>query len=191
MASPDLPKHRQRGDATRAAILAAARERFAADGYDRATVRAIAADAGADPSLVIRYYGSKEKLFAIAAEFDLRLSEMPAVPRTRIGEALVEHFLKRWEEDEALQALLRTAMTDDGAAERARGIFAAQVGPMIAKLSGEAASAATRAGLVSSQLLGFALCRYVLKLPPIVKLRRPDAVKWVAPTVQRYITGKA
>jgi len=44
----------RRSDATRAAILRAARERFAADGYDRATIRAIAADAHIDPSMVMR-----------------------------------------------------------------------------------------------------------------------------------------
>ena len=56
----------------RDAILAAARRRFADEGYDRATVRAIAGDAGVDPSMVIRYFGSKRELFTAAAEFDLR-----------------------------------------------------------------------------------------------------------------------
>src|SRR5688572_10691897 len=42
-------------DATKAAILAAAREHFAASGYERATIRAIAADAHIDPALVMRY----------------------------------------------------------------------------------------------------------------------------------------
>jgi len=65
----------RRSDATRAAILAAARERFAADGYERATIRAIAETAGIDPAMVMRYYGSKEKLFATAADFDLRLPD--------------------------------------------------------------------------------------------------------------------
>jgi AcrR family transcriptional regulator len=62
----------RKSDRTRAAILTAARERFGADGYERATIRAIAADAAIDPAMVMRYYGNKEKLFAAAAEFDLR-----------------------------------------------------------------------------------------------------------------------
>ena len=48
----------RRSDATRAAILVAARERFASDGYERATIRSIAADADIDPSMVLRYYGN-------------------------------------------------------------------------------------------------------------------------------------
>src|SRR5581483_12081414 len=100
----------RRSDATRAAILTAARERFAADGYERATIRAIAADAGIDPAMVMRYYGNKEKLFAAAAEFDLDLPDLAAVRPQRLGATLVGHFLHRWERDDALVALLRAAV---------------------------------------------------------------------------------
>ncbi|MDT5208004.1 MAG: hypothetical protein QOF67_419, partial [Mycobacterium sp.] len=47
-------------------ILAAARQRFAESGFERATIRAIAADANIDPSMVMRYFGSKDQLFAAA-----------------------------------------------------------------------------------------------------------------------------
>jgi len=73
----------KKSDRTRAAILAAARERFGTDGYERATIRAIAADAAIDPAMVMRYYGSKEKLFAAAAEFDVRLPDFGDVPTVR------------------------------------------------------------------------------------------------------------
>src|SRR5205809_7681332 len=119
----------RRSDATRAAILGAARERFAADGYERATIRAIAADAGIDPAMVMRYYGSKDKLFTAAAEFDLRLPDLTTVARTRLGETLVGHFLDRWEGDETMLALLRAAVTNESAAEKMRAIFATQLGP--------------------------------------------------------------
>lgn len=179
----------RRSERTRAAILASARERFAADGYERATIRSIAADAGVDPALVMRYFGSKEGLFAAAAEFDLRLPDYAAVPRDRAGAALVEHFLTRWEDDEVLKALLRAAATNETAAERVRAIFADQVLPAVAALCRDARSAPARAGLITSQVMGFALCRYVLRLPPIAGMRRPDVVKWLAPTVQRYLFG--
>src|SRR5215217_9333010 len=99
----------RRSDATRAAILAAARERFSSDGYERATIRAIAADARIDPSMVMRYYGNKEKLFAAAAEFDLRLPDLTAVPRETLGARLAGHLVDRWEKDDTLMALLRAA----------------------------------------------------------------------------------
>jgi len=178
----------RRSDGTRAAILTAARERFAADGFERATIRAIAADAGIDPSMVMRYYGSKDKLFAAAADYDLRLPDLDGVPRDELGTVLVGHFLRRWEGDETLMALLRAAVTHEAAAEQMRGIFGAQLGPVVAKITGGAPDAPRRAGLVATQMLGFALCRYVLKLPPVVGLDRDEAIAWLAPTVQRYLT---
>jgi AcrR family transcriptional regulator len=180
----------RRADITRAAILAAARQRFAADGYERATIRAIAADAGIDPALVMRYYGDKAGLFARAAEFDLRIPDFAALPRHRRGAALVTHFLARWEDDDVLKALLRTAATHGAAAERLRAIFQKQIRPAIAHACADAPSASRRAGMVASQMLGFAFCRYVIELPPIVGMPRAEVVDWLGPTVQRYICGE-
>jgi AcrR family transcriptional regulator len=179
----------RRSDATRAAILEAARERFAADGYERATIRAIAANASIDPSMVMRYYGNKEKLFAAAAEFDLRLPDVSAVPQAHVGATIVGHFLDRWEGDETLLALLRTAVTQEVAAERMRTIFAEQLAPVLAPLCPEPGQAQTRAGLVATQMLGLALCRYALRFPPVTALDRDTTVAWLGPTIQRYITA--
>ncbi|WP_328651607.1 TetR family transcriptional regulator [Micromonospora sp. NBC_00330] len=179
----------RRSDATRAAILRAARERFAADGYERATIRAIAADAQIDPSMVMRYYGSKEGLFAAAAEFDLRLPDLTSVSPARLGEVLVRHFLARWEGDETLVALLRAASTNPGAAERMRGIFADQLTAAVATFNSDPALTARRAGLVASQVLGLAFTRYIVRLSPMVDATPDELVAWIAPTLQRYLTG--
>jgi len=180
----------RRSDGTKAAILAAARERFAAEGYERATIRSIAADAAIDPAMVMRYYGSKEKLFAAAAEFDLRLPDLSALARRSAGKALVKHLLERWESDDTLKALLRAAVTNEAAAERMRTIFSAQLRPAIAAFSGDPATAGTRAGLIATQALGLALCRYVLRLPPVVIMERAEVVEWIGPTFQRYLTSR-
>jgi AcrR family transcriptional regulator len=178
----------RRSDATRAAILTAARERFASDGYERATIRAIAADAAIDPAMVMRYYGNKEKLFAAAAEFDLRLPDVAAGPRSEIGAVLVRHIITRWEGDETLMALLRAGVTNEVAAERIRTIFAEQIGPLVLKVSPDPASVASRAGMAATQVLGFALCRYVLRFPPVVAMSADEVVHWLGPTLQRYLT---
>jgi AcrR family transcriptional regulator len=109
-----------RSEQTRAAILAAARHRFAADGFERTTIRGIAADAGIDPSMVMRYYGSKDGLFAAAADLDLHLPDLATVPREKLGETLVRHWVERWEgdlSDELLIVLFRSAITNQSAAE--------------------------------------------------------------------------
>jgi AcrR family transcriptional regulator len=178
----------RRSDATKAAILAAAREHFAKSGYQGATIRAIAAAADIDPSMVIRYFGNKEGLFAAAAEFDLRLPELSGLPREGVGAALVQHFLERWEEDETLMALLRSAVNNDAAAERLQDIFATQIAPRVARLCGEPrATAAMRAGLIATQMLGLALCRYILKLPPVARLDRKEVVRRMGATVQTFL----
>jgi len=180
---------RRQAEATRAAILEAARERFAAEGYERATIRAIAADAGVDPAMVMRHFGSKERLFAAAASFDLHLPDLTAVPRARLGTALVTHFLQRWEHDDTLKALLRAAVSNATAAARLRALFDRQLVPAMVPLFPSRATAARRAGLVASQMLGLALTRYLLRVPPVVALDRATVIAWLGPTVQRYLAG--
>lgn len=189
MTAATEPARPRRSDATRAAILQAARDRFAAEGYERATIRAIAADARIDPSMVMRYYGSKEGLFAAAAEFDLRLPDLTAVPPGQLGEMLIRHFLDRWEGDETLAALLRAASTNPGAADRMRAIFADQITEAVAALGTDPATAARRAGLVAAQTLGLAFTRYIVRLPPMVAMAPEELVAWIAPSLQRYLTG--
>jgi AcrR family transcriptional regulator len=186
----DEPSPR-RSDATRAAILEAARRRFAADGFRRATIRSIAADAGIDPSMVMRYYGSKDGLFAAAVDVELDLPDLGAADPGRVGELLIRQFLALWEgppTNEILLTLLRSAVADDAVVEKIRQVFAGQVTPAVLRF-GNPADAARRAGLVVSQLLGLALTRYVLRLPPVVGLTPAEIVDEIAPTVQRYLAG--
>lgn len=182
------PTPQFRGEATRAAILQAARQCFAASGFDRATVRAIAAEAGVDAALVIRYFGSKAELFSLAAEFDLRIPNLSHIPRSEVGKALVRHFLTRWEEDEGLQALLRSAVTQQGASDTMRKLFAVQVRPAIERLCGDTpARSEIRAGLISSQLIGLATCRYLLKIRPLVELELTELVDAVGGAIDMYL----
>jgi AcrR family transcriptional regulator len=176
-----------KAEQTKAVILAAARERFAESGYEAATIRTIAADARIDPSMVMRYFGNKEQLFAAAAEFDLRFPDLSGVPRSDLGTALVSHFLVRWEEDDALVVLLRSATTNAEAAQRMKDIFASQLMPALEEVMPD--DAPRRAGLIATQVLGMALCRFVLKLPPVVAMSREELIDWLGPTLQRYATG--
>jgi AcrR family transcriptional regulator len=177
---------RRTSEETKAVILAAARERFGAVGFQGATIRAIAADAGIDPAMVMRYYGSKDKLFAAAAEFDLRFPDFAQIDPVQVGRSLVRHFLDRWEGDEALVILLRSSATNGEAAQRMQEIFGTQIEPLAASFVPPQDSG-RRAGLIATQILGMALCRYVLRLPPIVEMTREEIVDWLGPTIQRYL----
>ena len=116
------------------------------------------------------------------------MPDLTSLPKRDVGAALVQHFLHRWEGDEALMALLRAGVTNESAAARLQSIFATQMAPLVAKLcGGPRAAAAPRAGLIASQILGLALCRYVLKLPPVVGLKPDEIVRRVGATVQAYL----
>jgi AcrR family transcriptional regulator len=177
---------RRSSDETKALILAAARERFGTVGYQAATIRSIAADAHIDPSMVMRYYGNKEKLFAAAAEFDLRFPDFATTDRTQVGRSIVRHFLERWEGDEALVILLRSSATNGEAAQQMHEIFGAQIRPLVASFA-PAEESDVRAGLIATQILGMALCRFVLRLPPVVEMTRDEIVESLGPTIQRYL----
>ncbi|WP_433523395.1 TetR family transcriptional regulator [Nocardia pseudovaccinii] len=188
---PDQPPAR-RSDATRAAILAAARARFAAEGFRKATIRAIAADAAIDPSMVMRYFGSKDGLFAAAVDVRLDLPDLAAADPDALGELLVRRFLAVWEDqsdNKVLVILLRSSITDEGVSQRFRQIFAEQVLPAVLRF-GDPADAQRRGGLIVTQLLGLALCRYVLELPPVVGLTHEQIIADIAPTLQRYLTSE-
>ncbi|MBA3678225.1 MAG: TetR/AcrR family transcriptional regulator [Sphingosinicella sp.] len=181
-----------KSDRTRLAIESAARELFASYGFERTTVREIARVAGIDASMIIRYFGSKDALFALVAMPDLRLPDLGEVDRGKIGETLVRHFIEQWEGSEGgggLPILLRSASSNDDAAKKLAEIFAAQVLPALAR-AGDPATAANRAGLVATQILGLALTRYVLKLPPVVAMSIEQLVDDVGATIQRYGTGE-
>jgi AcrR family transcriptional regulator len=177
--------------ATKAAILAAARTRFAAEGYSSASVRAIARDVGVDAALVVRYFGSKPGLFAAATDIDLRIPDLTAVPPTERGHRLVEHFLSRWDagspEGQVLLSLLRSAVSDADAAAAMRELFARQLVPALRPLIADESEVPQRTALVASQVLGLALTRSVLALPPFDAMPPELIAATVGATVQRYL----
>jgi len=81
-------------------------------------------------------------------------------------------------------------VTNETAAERLRNIFATQVATFIAAVAPRRSEVATRSGLVAAQLLGIALTRYLLRLPPVAAMSRDEVVHLVGPTIQRYVTGR-
>jgi len=113
---------------TRERILGAARTQFGREGYDKATLREIAAGAGVDPALIPHYFGSKEGVFLAAVEFPVdpalfipRLLE-PGVEG--LGERLVTFFLETWDSPagSSLLALIRSVVSWAGLRSRSSWI---------------------------------------------------------------------
>ncbi|MCP1198991.1 TetR family transcriptional regulator [Notoacmeibacter sp. MSK16QG-6] len=159
-------------------------------GYDGATVRQIAEAVPIDPSMIIRYFGSKEQLFADATVVDLRFQDFGPFPGDDIGRLLIEHFLDLWENEDGdlgLAILLRSSAHNEEARTKIREIFAQQVIPLISRI--DPLDAERRAGMIVSQLFGLALCRYILELSPISAMPRDDIVQIFGPTIQHYAVG--
>jgi len=182
----------RKSERTRRAILEAARAHFTARGFDGANLRAISADASIDPSMVKRYFGSKEGLFAAAVPVDLQLPVLVGVEEDRRGEVLTTHFIRRWEgdlSDNILVALLRSAITNARLSEQVRTLFTSQVMAMLEPVV-PASELVRRAALISSQMLGLAVTRYILGLPGSAEQPADQLIADVSPTVQRYLHGK-
>lgn len=174
---------------TRADILAAARLRFGADGFERTTLRAVAADVGVDPALVIRYFGSKQDLFAAAAEFSVNLPDLRDVAPDDLADALFGRFFAVWEQDTTFVALLRAAMTSPAAADTMREVFATQVAPALAAVTPDHAE--QRAGLLGAFVIGLATTRYVLTNPAVADVSPDDLIRWARPVVRRLLVDDA
>ncbi len=188
MQTPSPQSRPLRSQPTRDRILAAARDCFSERGFERTTIRVIAAAADVAPAMVIRYYGSKEELFTAAAHIDLRLPNLRDGMRDGVGEKLVSHFLDRWEgerSDGQLQALLRASISHTGANNALTEIFKKQLCATIEKIGVDQPE--LRAALIASQMLGLALVRYVLLLPGLANLSPAGIVSLIAPTVQSYL----
>jgi AcrR family transcriptional regulator len=189
---------RRPGDHTaREDILDAARQAFGARGFAGATIRAIAADAGVDPALVLHYYGSKADLFAAAVRLPLTPSEsfavLEPVDRGDLGEAILRLVLAIWENPDALAAwlgLIRSATTDEDAATVLRDLVTSVIIERMGDLLRlDDSDAAYRVSLVGSQIVGLGIARHVLRLEPLASASTADLIAAVAPTLQRYLTG--
>jgi len=189
------PGRRPGDSGTRQAILDAARARFAEHGWDRATVRAIAGDAGVDPALVLHFFGSKQVLFTAAMSWpfdtEAAVEQVASGPRSQLGRRLAAFFLSIWEDPERrepLTVMLRAATTNEQAAallrESLMTLFLAPLGERL-----EMPDAELRMSLCSSQLIGLGTARYVLAFEPLASLAPERLVELVGPNLQRYMTG--
>ena len=175
--------------ATSDRILDEALSSFAGRGYEQATIRAIAAEAGIDASMVMRYFGSKAGLFAAAASVNLGPPDLRSVPARRRGELLVRHFVDGWESApsaDTMMLLLKTAVTDDAVAEQVQTNFDRLVGVPVAALG--VPDADRRSALIVAQLLGVVVSRYILHHEPLVSMPVDELVAEISPTIQRYLT---
>ncbi|WP_300007191.1 TetR/AcrR family transcriptional regulator [Pseudonocardia sp.] len=175
--------------ATRRALLAAARELFAAQGYEGTTVRAVADRAGVNQALLFRYFGNKEALFAEAAT-ELALAPLRAGP----PETLLERILTALLDDSPGAGMFFAVLRSGGRpAEAVREQLGAAYSEAFASLAGtdDPADAAVRADLLLAWLLGIAQLRSVLRAGPLLHADDAAVTAHVLRAARSLLAGPA
>jgi AcrR family transcriptional regulator len=182
---------------SREAILDAARRLFAEHGYVGTSMRMIATEAGVDAALIVHFFGTKARLLAEAVRWPFdpeeRMEQVMARGRRHVGEGLARLVVRTWDSEgdrNAIMTLLRAATIEPAAAELLRDFIEHELFPPLMRRL-KAGQADLRANLASSQLVGLGISRYVLRLEPLASMSEDEVVRWIAPTLQRYVTGRA
>jgi AcrR family transcriptional regulator len=182
------PDSERKGVRTRRRILDTARGVFADVGYERATIRGVAAAAGVDKSSVIQYFGTKQALFREAVHWDIPVAELTTDDAKETTDNRVRGMLSAWAADpnSPMAVLLRTSMTSDDAAELLRTHITAQsVDPMAATI--DSPDARLRAALAGAMLMGVASQRYILKMPDLKDADVEEILRLIAPLIQTLL----
>jgi len=183
---------------TRGDIVEAAKRVFAAKGYDGASLRAIAREAAVDPALVHHYFDGKASLFvaAMALPFDPRSVQdsSSTSTSTSAGARVIEGFLSMWDEAEgtgsSFAACVAGMAASTSVADAMREFVAERVWQNQPTNPGESAGLTRqRRALVSSQLMGLAFTRYILRVPPVSTATPRQISRWAGPTLDRYMSG--
>ncbi len=176
-------------------ILVAARASFAVHGFAGTTLRSVAQDADVDPSLVNYYFTNKAGLLEAVLTppdgFVTGIAQSSAAPARTRGRAMVTSMLGMWERPDAadvLRSIILTAAHEPVAMQRVQQVFADGILAAVARhLDDDQRD--IRASLISSQLVGLAMTRYVWKIGVLATLPVDQVVDLIAPTVQRYLTA--
>ncbi|KAA1249620.1 TetR/AcrR family transcriptional regulator [Mycobacterium simiae] len=180
---------------TRERILESARGLFAHNGFDRTSIRAVAAAASVDAALVHHYFGTKQQLFAAATHMPIDpmtiLLPMRETPTEDLGIALPLMLLGLWDSEmgQRLVAAARSLLVgNDVGLLRAffEDLVTKELGSRVDNPSG---MGSIRAQLVASQLMGVAMARYIVKIEPFASLPAEQLAHMIAPNLQRYLTG--
>jgi AcrR family transcriptional regulator len=191
------PRRRGRrpaGEDTKAALVEAARAVFVEQGFDGATVRAIAARAGVDAAMVNHWFGGKEGLFAAAMQLPLDptaiVDGLLAGGVDDLGERIVRTFLSVWDVTRGgpLIGIIRSVSSHEQSARMMREFVTRVLFGRLARLL-ELPDPDLRAALCGSQIIGMAMMRYVLRLEPVASADADTLASAIGPTLQRYLTG--
>ncbi len=155
-------------EATRAAILEAAKTQFGQLGYDRAALRDIAAEAGIDVALIKRYFGGKEALFTAALKASFQSDPLRDWDRRTFAHDIATTMADNTGSDEErthrFQFLLRAATSPTTAPLLDAAIQERFLGPIRHWLGG-GDDAPARARVLAATFIGLLVERLIRNRP--------------------------
>jgi AcrR family transcriptional regulator len=179
---------------TRERIAIAATRAFAEAGFDGASIRGIAREAGVDPALVHHYFGSKEHLFVETMDLPFDPQQLAraivAGGVDGVGERIMQFAIGVWEQPGLrliTQGIARSVVGDPRAGGTVRHLLEATLLPAIRELGVDHPE--LRAELVWSQVIGIVLGRFVVGMSPLAEASADDLVAIVAPALQATLTS--
>jgi AcrR family transcriptional regulator len=165
---------------TEARILDAAARIFVADGYDRATIRAVASTAGVDAGLVMHYFGSKQELFRRVIDA-APVPEVGGTPAEAAEQILAGLATRLTSEPAASLALLRSMLTNPEAASAARAGIARYQAQIAQAIPGDDAD--LRAAIISAITLGITVSRHLIKADELASADPAQVIGLLRPCV--------
>ncbi len=183
------------GSHTREQVLTAAGELFSELGFERTTMRKVAARANVDPALIHHYFVNKEGLLAAAlvlpVDAEALLAGLDADPE-HAGEAVIRRVLGVWESDpqtrRRLLGLIRVGLSHEYAAGVLRDLLGRTVLTALGRVVAEDHQS-LRGALVGTQMGGLLLGRYVLGIPGVRDATPEQLARAIGPVLQHYLTG--
>jgi AcrR family transcriptional regulator len=166
--------------------MEAAKIAFSQRGYAAANLREIAAQAGINGSLVIRYFGSKEKLFteAVSEAFDLKHA-LANISRSELGTAMAD-LLFAEQRDVDLTAMMVRASMDNTVSQMVKELAETRMLEPLATLIG-GRNSSLRAATLLSAVTGVWFYRFAMPILPFADKPDQEIVKHFAQLFQRII----
>ena len=196
--APRQPRQRPKGrrpgpSTTRAEILDAARSLFGTHGFDRTTLRMIAAEAGVDPALVARSFGDKRGLFMAAVQWPwdpaVVVPAVAAGPKRRAGHCVAELVIETWEDPvqrAPILALLASTAGSDARTLLGEFITTQVQVPLVRAWGFDQPE--LRGALIGAHNIGLCMSRYVLGVEPLASLAASVLIDISGHVTQRLLT---
>jgi AcrR family transcriptional regulator len=168
---------------------------FADLGFERTTMRAIAAHADVDVSLIYHHFANKDDLLTAALTVPERARpNLVAIPAgtPHPGRAVASAIIGMWEHDPALRAqglaMIRTALSHEQASQRLQAVHSAAILTLVAEIVADD-QRELRAALIGAHLSGLLQARYLFKVHALAAADAAALISAAAPVIEHYLTG--